>query len=275
MKLNRVNLLRGSRSIAAAAAVLGLAACGGEDAPSNGPSGTAATGDLVTVDISDVYSMAMFEGTPMPAELDNLEAVPAEPLMELQLPAGATENVALGKPVTSSDPFPIIGELELVTDGDTGGGDGSYVELGPDLQWVQIDLEQEHEIHAIHVWHFHKNAVAYIDVVVQISSEEEFQNEDGTSADHVVTVFNSDHDGSSGLGLSAGTDPAYVETNHGRVMMVDGVRGRYVRLYSNGNTNDPLNHYVEVMVYGKPVAGGDAAAAEADAKPEAEAEGEA
>lgn len=258
MKLKRATLLHGGRLIAASCIALGLAACGGESETTGDTGGTAASGDLVTVDISDVYSMAMFDGTPVPAELDNLEAVPPEPLMELKLPAGATQNVALGKPVTSSDRFPIIGELELITDGDTGGGDGSYVELGPDLQWVQIDLEQEHDIYAIHVWHYHKNALAYIDVIVQISTEEEFQNEDGTSADHVVTVFNSDHDGSSGLGLPAGTDPAYVETNHGRVMMVDGVRGRFVRLYSNGNTNDPLNHYVEVMVYGKPV-GGDAA----------------
>lgn len=70
----------------------------------------------------------------------------------------------------------------------------------------------------------------------------------------MVTVFNSDADGSSGLGLSAGTDPAYVETQHGRVIEVDGVRGRYVRLYSDGNTNDPMNQYTEVMVYGRPVA---------------------
>ena len=37
--------------------------------------------------------------------------------------------------------------------------------------------------------------------------------------------------------------------------MVDakGVSARYVRLYSNGNTSDELNHYTEVEVYGKPV----------------------
>ena len=26
----------------------------------------------------------------------------------------------------------------------------------------------------------------------------------------------------------------------------------YVRLYSNGNTTDKLNHYIEVEVFGKP-----------------------
>ena len=31
-----------------------------------------------------------------------------------------------------------------------------------------------------------------------------------------------------------------------------GAKGRYVRLYSNGNTTNDLNHYVEVEVYGLP-----------------------
>jgi hypothetical protein len=30
------------------------------------------------------------------------------------------------------------------------------------------------------------------------------------------------------------------------------VKGRYVRLYSNGNTTNDLNHYVEVEVHGSP-----------------------
>ena len=35
-------------------------------------------------------------------------------------------------------------------------------------------------------------------------------------------------------------------------MMVDGVKGRYVRLYSNGSTSLEVNNYTEVMVYGQP-----------------------
>ena len=30
-------------------------------------------------------------------------------------------------------------------------------------------------------------------------------------------------------------------------------QGRYIRLYSNGNTSDNANHYVEVEVWGNPV----------------------
>ena len=34
----------------------------------------------------------------------------------------------------------------------------------------------------------------------------------------------------------------------------DSVTGRYVRLYSSGNTSDELNHYCEVEVFGDPPA---------------------
>jgi hypothetical protein len=36
-------------------------------------------------------------------------------------------------------------------------------------------------------------------------------------------------------------------------MLVDakGAKGRYVRLHSQGNTSDEMNHYIEVEVYGK------------------------
>ena len=35
----------------------------------------------------------------------------------------------------ASDSAPVIGELSFITDGDKTGVDGSYVELGPELQW--------------------------------------------------------------------------------------------------------------------------------------------
>ena len=43
---------------------------------------------------------------------------------------------------------------------------------------------------------------------------------------------------------------AWVETNHGRILDVDGKKARYVRLLSNGNTANEMNHYVEIEVYG-------------------------
>ncbi len=185
---------------------------------------------------------AMFEGTKVPLKLANLEPVEVKqkPLM---VPKGLT-NLALEKEITASDDLPVIGDLEYVTDGDKDAADGSYVELGPQVQWVQIDLEEESEIHGIWLWHFHKNARAYIDVIAQVSNDETF-----TDSAKITTVYNADHDNSSGMGK--GTDKAYVETNKGRVIDGKGAKGRYVRLYSNGNSSNEMNHYIEVEVWGK------------------------
>ena len=38
--------------------------------------------------------------------------------------------------------------------------------------------------------------------------------------------------------------------SEGKLFDPKGAKGRYVRLYSNGNTTNDLNHYVEVEVYG-------------------------
>ncbi len=157
------------------------------------------------------------------------------------VPAG-TRNLALDKPVTSSDPFPIIGRLRYVTDGRKQGLDDEYVELGPGRQWVQIDLEQHADIHAIALWHYPATTRVYHDVVVQVSDDPQFRR-------NVRTVFNNDFDNSSGLGV--GRDMEYVEDYRGRVIETGGVRGRYVRLYSAGNIDNDQNHYVEVEVYGR------------------------
>jgi len=140
--------------------------------------------------------------------------------------------------------MPIIGEIEYVTDGEKSGEAGYYVELGPGSQYVQIDLGASYAIHAILVWHFHSQARVYRDVVVHVSDDPDFISE-------VKTVFNNDHDNSSGLGI--GRDKEYIETNEGRLIDTRGISGRYVRLYSSGNTSNDMNHYVEVEVYGTEV----------------------
>ena len=68
--------------------------------------------------------------------------------------------------------------------------------------------------------------------------------------DGVVTVFNNDHDNTSKLG--EGKEKEYVEDYMGRPFAINGVKGRYVRFYSKGNTSNEMNHYTEVEVYGKP-----------------------
>ena len=184
----------------------------------------------------------MFVGTPQNFRLPNLEKPLGQPRPPFLAPAGTT-NVALGKPVSSTDEEPIIGELELVTDDDKDAADGSYVELGPLRQHITIDLENQHTIYAIIIWHYHKQARVYKDVIVQVSDDPNFVS-------GVRTIFNNDDDNSSGWGV--GSDLNYVETSEGKLVDAKGFQGRYVRLFSNGSTRNDLNHYIEVGVYGVP-----------------------
>ncbi|MHC4157674.1 MAG: hypothetical protein ACYSSO_01205 [Planctomycetota bacterium] len=184
----------------------------------------------------------MFIGTPQNIRVPNLQKPLGRPRPPFLAPVG-TENVASGKPILSSDEEPIIGEIEMVTDGDKEGADGSYVELGPFLQHITIDLGAKYDIYAVLLWHFHKQARVYFDVVVQVADDPDFIT-------NVRTLFNNDHDNSSGLGI--GSDMHYVETAEGKLIDAKGVQARYVRLCSNGNSSNDLNHYIEVEVFGKP-----------------------
>jgi hypothetical protein len=184
----------------------------------------------------------LFSGTPRPIQLPNLERAPTGRRAEMMVPPG-TRLLSKGKPVTSSDALPVIGELPLITDGDKSGTDGTFVELGPNLQWVQIDLEAPATLAAIVVWHFHSQARVYHDVIVQVADDAGFKQ-------NVRTLFNNDENNSAKLGR--GSDPAYVENFQGRLIDAKGAAARFVRLYSNGNTSDELNHYCEVEIYGQP-----------------------
>jgi hypothetical protein len=137
----------------------------------------------------------------------------------------------------------VIGEIDQVTDGDKKGADGSFVELGPGVQHVTIDLGAPHEVFAVLLWHFHKQPRAYLDVVVQLADDAGFTK-------NVRTVFNNDHDNTAGMG--AGQDMNYVETAEGRLVDAKGAKARFVRLWSSGNNANELNHYVEVEVFGRP-----------------------
>ena len=181
----------------------------------------------------------MFIGTPTNIKSANLE-VTGKSRGPFFVPKG-TVLLSVNKKVTSSDMQPVIGELDMIADGEKSGGDGYFVELGPGPQWTQVDLGASHPLHAILIWHYHSQARVYRDVVVQVSDDPAFKS-------GVTTVFNNDHDNSSKLG--AGKDKEYIEVAEGRLVDPKGVKGRYVRLYSNGNTTNDLNHYVEVEIYG-------------------------
>ena len=182
----------------------------------------------------------MFMGTPTNIKSSNLEKITGKKRAAFMVPTG-TVLLSAEKPVTAQDMAPVIGEVTMVTDGDKEGSDGSFVELEPGKTWVQIDLEQPATLAAILLWHYHGEARVYRDVVVQVSDDPEF-------ASGVTTLYNNDHDNSSGLGL--GKDKEYIETNEGRLIDAKGAKGRYLRFYSNGNSTNELNHYVEIEVYG-------------------------
>jgi len=168
----------------------------------------------------------------------------AKPSEAFLVPIG-TKNVALGKPVSSTDDAPIIGNIEKVTDGKKDWTEYDFVELVWGLQSVTIDLLDTYEIYAIVFWHNTRHAgpgSVYLDVIVQVSNDRNFIK-------GVKTLFNNDHDNSAGFGI--GKDKHYREICYGKLIDAGGAQARYVRLYSNGNNCDEFNHYVEVEVYGK------------------------
>jgi hypothetical protein len=184
----------------------------------------------------------MFIGTPTNLRSPNLEVITGKARGPFYVPKG-TVLLSAKKKVTSSDMQPVIGELEMITDGEKAGDDGFFVELGPGPQWVQVDLGASAPLHAILAWHYHSQPRVYRDVIVQVSDDPAFKK-------GVTTVFNNDHDNSSKIAL--GKDKEYIEVAEGRLFDPKGAAGRYVRLYSNGNTTNDLNHYVEIEVYGTP-----------------------
>ena len=133
----------------------------------------------------------LFEGTPEPPNVPNLEKPLGKPRPAFLAPAGAT-NVARGKAVSASDSEPVIGNLEMITDGVKTGMDGSFVEMKPGVQSIVIDLEAKHTIYAILIWHYHKEARVYDDVIVQVADDPDFIG-------NVQTLFNNDSDNAAGF----------------------------------------------------------------------------
>ena len=176
---------------------------------------------------------ALFIGTPQNIKVSNLEKPLGKPRPPFLAPA-ATKNLALNGKISSTDEEPIIGEIEFINDDDKEAGDGSFVELGPFIQHVTIDLKQNSSIYAILLWHFHKQPRVYFDVIVQVADDAAFTK-------NVQTLFNNDNDNSTKLGV--GKDLNYVETAEGKLIDSKGVQARYVRCYSNGNTNKAYTQF--------------------------------
>ncbi len=175
------------------------------------------------------------------------EKMPDKPLPPILVPTGTT-NLSQGKLVTSSDPRPLMGALEEITDGIKECAESrSELEVGKVVlhrgkQWVQIDLQASHPIYAVVVWRHLSRMFGYHSVVVQLADDADYTQ-------NVRTLFNNDY--ANRLGFGAGTNLQYVETFEGKLIEAKGARARYVRLYSRGNTRNELNGYNEVEVYGQ------------------------
>ncbi|MBN2475134.1 MAG: hypothetical protein JXB62_11035 [Pirellulales bacterium] len=220
------------RFLATGAVLVGLAACCGADE--------------AKVALKTEIPEEILAGTPpevLAMLFPNLEKPPEGEPPEFLVPKG-TVNLALKKRATASDTNPILGKIAFVTDGNKQGNEQSYVELAPGKQWVQIDLEKPSRVFAVYLWHYFHEARSYHDVVVQVAADAGFTK-------NVHTLYNCDQDGSLGLGV--GKNRPYIETYFGKLIDARGAEGRFLRLYSNGNTANDLNHYVEVEIFGKPV----------------------
>jgi hypothetical protein len=201
--------------------------------------GYAADKEAIKIELPEPF----FGGTPLDYWSPQLEPEDYKDRKDYLAPKG-TVVISKGKPVTSSWKEPLVGELKQLNDGDKDYAKTSLIELGAGVQWVQIDLEKEHDIYAIVVWHFHEGKRVYFDIVAKAGNDKDFK-------DGVVTLYNNDHDNSAGLGV--GKDKEYIENNKGRLIKVaEGAKGRYVRLYSNGCTANEMNNYVEIEVFGIP-----------------------
>jgi len=185
---------------------------------------------------------AVGAGTPKnvpPGSSVELNPKPPPPL----LMPGAASNVAPGKKISCSDKNATAGDLAKLTDGDKEAEESSILLLHKGLQWVQFDLGVPHEIFAVVVWHAFDAPKIYRSVIVQVADDADF-------TDNVRTLFNNDRENSAGLGI--GTDRQYFESNQGKVVDAKGARARFVRLYSNGNSDSLLNEYTEVEIYARP-----------------------
>jgi hypothetical protein len=196
------------------------------------------------VDLVTQLPPELIEGTPKPAPVLPVPYEKSYPKAAptTKVPIGTT-NVARGKPVSSSA-LPSVGDLELLTDGEKSNNEGNYIEfpwVGTD--WVQVDLGRSYGIHAIWLWHtwpIPEVITVSHDVIVRVSSDPDFSKD-------VVTVFNNDYDNSSALGI--GHDAPYRETCFGKLVPVNNVTGRYVRVYGRGNTANQLNRFIELEVF--------------------------
>ena len=150
------------------------------------------------------------------------------------------KNLAFQRSVSQSGDATYDNGSSLATDGDMR---NAAWDIGPKAtsRYRQVDIGGPWNIDSLRVWHELSDSrrVRYKDVVFRISTTADFSSD-------VTTVFNNDLDNS--LGLGAGTDGEYDETETGKIVHFPQTRARYIRLHTYGNIYDDQNRLLEVMV---------------------------
>lgn len=183
-----------------------------------------------------------FKGTPPQiAPSPDIEPLSDKPRPPMMVPPGLV-NLAPGSKITCSDKNATADMLAKITDGDKEASDSSIIFLRKGSQWVQMDLGRPCAVYAIVIWHAFNNQKVYHSVIVQAADDPDFIN-------NVHTIFNNDRGNVSGQGV--GSDREYFETNEGKLIDAKGIKTRYLRFYSKGSTESPLNEYTEIEVYGR------------------------
>lgn len=188
------------------------------------------------------FPAPVFSGTPKALPPDSTVDVAPEKPVTLMVPKDV-KNIAPGKRITCSDKNVAREDLAKITDGIKDADGENIVQISKGLQWIQFDLGSAQQLYAIAIWHAHDIAKICRDVVVQVADDPDF-------TENVRTLFNNDRENSAGLG--AGKDRQYFESYRGKTIDAKGTVARYVRLYSNGSTENHLNEYTEVEIYGRP-----------------------
>jgi len=184
-----------------------------------------------------------FKGTPPQIKMSpDIEPMSDKPRPPMMVPRGLV-NLAPSAKVTCSDKNATSDMLAKITDGDKEASDSSIIFLRKGTQWVQMDFGRPCELYALLVWHAFNSPKVYHSVIVQAADDPDFIN-------NVRTIFNNDRGNNSGLGI--GEDREYFETHEGRLIDAKGIKTRYLRFYSKGSTESPLNEYTEIEVYGRP-----------------------
>ncbi len=185
---------------------------------------------------------AHYTGTPPNAPPGTSVSMQDKPDPVLQIPRDA-KNIAPQAKITCSNKNVTHAELAKLTDGDKEAEEDSLVELGRGLQWVQFDFGRKQQLYAIAVWHGHASPKITRSVIAQIADDPDF-------TENVRILFNNDRANSAGMGV--GTDRQYFESARGKTIDAKGQVARYLRLYSDGSTENHLNEYTEVEIYGRP-----------------------